>query len=291
MAKSSLTTPLKFAKYSGAGNTFFIANQVGSHRKLKQLVRDICDPFQGVGADGLLILRRGQEKRTYHWDFYNSDGSPAEMCGNAARCVGWFLAKKKKQKLPYYLHTGAGVVEIHVHSGDSIDVQMPKVSLTNPSLCVNGVGNKKSVQGVFVNTGVPHFVVHLTKSDDFNLAALNQNEALKNLARAIQAHPTFQPAGTNVTFYVKASKNRILSASFERGVGAFTHACGTGAVAAAYAHLDGQPGKIKVQVPGGLLSVIFAKKERPHLLGPAKHVADVTYHRPTGTTKKASPRA
>jgi diaminopimelate epimerase len=57
-----------------------------------QIVR-LCDRHKGVGADGVILLVPCESGRAdWAWDFYNSDGSSAEMCGNGARCFARFRA-------------------------------------------------------------------------------------------------------------------------------------------------------------------------------------------------------
>ena len=76
---------LRFAKYHGLGNDFVLVEGplVGPER-----ARRICDRRRGIGADGLVTIlppRTPGAAATMH--VYNSDGSVAEMCGNAIRCV------------------------------------------------------------------------------------------------------------------------------------------------------------------------------------------------------------
>lgn len=62
--------------------------------KRKVMTREICNTYEGVGADGLIFLE-DSEQADLKWDFYNADGTRAEMCGNAARCVAKFVLDSK----------------------------------------------------------------------------------------------------------------------------------------------------------------------------------------------------
>ena len=86
---------LDFTKMNGAGNDFVLVDNRAQKLKLsrEQVVR-ICDRHRGVGADGLILLIPcASRKADWSWEFYNSDGSVAEMCGNGARCFGRFVHK------------------------------------------------------------------------------------------------------------------------------------------------------------------------------------------------------
>src|SRR5215207_8004741 len=87
---------VEFTKMNGAGNDFVLIDD--RERKLKltreQVVRR-CHRQRGVGADGLcLLVPSSSGKADWAWEFYNSDGSTAEMCGNGARCFARFIARK-----------------------------------------------------------------------------------------------------------------------------------------------------------------------------------------------------
>ncbi len=86
---------LEFTKMNGAGNDFILIDNRAQKVKLSrdQIVR-LCHRHRGIGADGLMLLIPcASGKADWAWDFYNSDGSPAEMCGNGA-VVSRALSKK-----------------------------------------------------------------------------------------------------------------------------------------------------------------------------------------------------
>ena len=86
---------LDFTKMNGAGNDFVLIDNRAQKVKLSrdQVVR-LCDRHRGVGADGVLLLvPSASGKADWAWEFYNSDGSTGEMCGNGARCFARFVQK------------------------------------------------------------------------------------------------------------------------------------------------------------------------------------------------------
>src|SRR5579863_9273947 len=101
---------LEFTKMDGAGNDFVIIDNRAQKVKLDRAqVARICHRQRGVGADGLMLLvPSASGKAEWAWDFYNSDGSYAEMCGNGARCFARFVQKVTGIKRPFTFETGAG---------------------------------------------------------------------------------------------------------------------------------------------------------------------------------------
>jgi len=251
---------LQLYKMVGAGNDFLFVNLFDSkverqvkhlQKKFKrpELSRRLCRRNESWGADGIIFIGRSSVY-DFEWDFYNSDGSTAEMCGNAARCAILFSRKIlgiKKNVLKF--KTKSGVIKGKLISSSRAQVFLPPPRIHHEGLELQISG--KVWQGIFVNTGVPHFVTK-TKFK-------HRSEIDKQAALLIQKHKIFGKQQTNVTFMEILKKNRIRVATFERGVGDFTKACGTGAVAAAYAVTQEMrlQEPVHVEMPGGELSVKF----------------------------------
>src|SRR5690349_20355926 len=102
---------------NGAGNDFiFLDNRAGKISLTEKQIVRLCDRHRGIGADGLMLLvpaRTG--KADWAWDFYNSDGSTGEMCGNGARCFARFVQKTVGVKDGFTFETGAGVITAKLH--------------------------------------------------------------------------------------------------------------------------------------------------------------------------------
>src|SRR3954471_19905532 len=119
---------LAFTKMNGAGNDFIlIDNRAGQIRLSPEQIVRLCHRQRGVGADGLFLLvpaRKGQAD--WAWDFYNNDGSTADMCGNGARCFARFIQRQTGGAAKTSFETGAGVITA-TFSGER-----PRINLTPP---------------------------------------------------------------------------------------------------------------------------------------------------------------
>ena len=260
-------TSLQFFKYSATGNDFLVLdlrkNKFFAEVPRHQWVKQICHRRFGIGADGVVVLE-SDAKVDFAWDFYNSDGSQAEMCGNAARCVALHMQQIENLK-ELTFRTRAGLIETKFFSEDNIQVKMSLPSNERWNQIENL--SAQQVRYDYVIAGVPHAIVRVPTFKDV--------ASLKDLARILKAQPIFGPQSTNVTFIRERSNQNIQIVTFERGVENLTLSCGTGAVAAAYSLLRGENDKeIYVQVPGGKLKVVF-KKNVPYLIGPAQFVAEL----------------
>jgi diaminopimelate epimerase len=219
---------LPFAKMSGAGNDFIIIdNRSGqlspdklSADDLPAWVSKVCARRMAVGADGLLLIEDADDA-DFKWRFFNADGSVAEMCGNAARCVSRYAFLKGIAGERLRFGTIAGVIEAEV-MGEGVKIQMTPPFDLVPERGL-AVGEQTFTVGS-VNTGVPHVVAVVDEVDAVDLIGLG---------RAIRNHPDYQPAGTNANFVSRDAGGRWSIRTYERGVEDETLACGTGNVAAA----------------------------------------------------------
>jgi len=260
---------LKTHLISGAGNTFhvlfdeaaFFSSAAISAQKRKEISAQIC---QKNPADGFIFLERGKNS-SYRWHFYNNDGSDAEMCGNATRCVGFYIKNilLMSQK-SWQLETVAGLIEIQESESAAELSQQFKVIMTAPR-------ELSSSQGFFCDTGVPHLVLPVEE--------LSTDASVKEAARALRFHTEFQPRGTNVTYVeLQAETNRLKAVSYERGVEDFTAACGTGAMAAALFNLRKRgASESLVEMPGGTLMMNLLNLQRPTMTGPAVLMGSYQY--------------
>ncbi|MFN0067935.1 MAG: diaminopimelate epimerase [Limisphaerales bacterium] len=234
---------IAFTKMSGAGNDFILVdNRDGRVALTPVQVARLCRRQFGVGADGVLLLRPAADGAAeWAWDFYNSDGSTADMCGNGARCFARFVRRAVGGEGPLTFATGAGVIT------GTFDGERVTVNLTAP----HGVRLDETVATAAgpvavhsINTGVPHAVVFVADAD----AAMVQERG-----RELRFHPHFGPRGTNVNFVQVLGHGAIRVRTYERGVEGETLACGTGVTAAALvsARRHRWPAPVDVQVQGG----------------------------------------
>lgn len=264
---------LRFTKMNGAGNDFVLIDNRdrGISLTREQIVR-VCHRQRGIGADGLFMLvPSATGKAEWAWEFFNSDGSTADMCGNGARCFARFIQKSAGAKDYTSFETGAGVIRADF-VGDRVTV-----NLTEPrDLRLNEqVGLTSGIQSIHsINTGVPHAVIFV---EDADLAMVQGTGA------EVRYHKHFAPKGMNVNFVQIKGPNSIRVRTYERGVEGETLACGTGVSAAALitARLHHFTSPVKVQVQGGdLLEVAFKQEgdqfKDVRLTGPADFVFDGT---------------
>lgn len=235
---------------SGAGNTFHItmAEDVSlPASEKKAIAREICNR---QSADGFIFLHGDGEK--YKWWFYNNDGSDAEMCGNATRCVGFYIKNLLGSPLDKWdLQTVAGNITIRF-----VEKEIFKITMT-------AIREGKSSHGFFCDTGVPHLVIEKEQ--------LSVSAEQKEIARKLRNHIDFQPRGTNVTYVqLTSDPGKAKAVSYERGVEDFTAACGTGAVAAAFYNLTKRGVRqTQVEMPGGTLMMDLSDLSKPEMTGPA----------------------
>ena len=212
---------IPITKLVASGNDFVLFDVKGRTSKInfKALAKQICDRKFGMGADGLLVLGRSR-RASAKMRIFNADGSEAEMCGNGARCVAYYLSKNKpNSRKKITIETMAGLLKAEVDSKKvAINMTKPKGIKLDMSLRIS----KRTVKANFINTGVPHVVLLSDGLDRFDVSSLG---------RIIRFHKKFKPRGTNVNFIEPISSDRIRIRTYERGVEQETLACGTGSVA------------------------------------------------------------
>lgn len=249
---------LHFYKLSGSGNDFIIIDNFSnklSFEFYKSLVPQVCHRNNGVGADGLIVLNEEKDV-DFRWDFFNSNGSVAEMCGNGSRCAARLFSYLYGKSQMQFL-TLAGLIDAFVYD------DVVKVKLSTPSDIVPDIEiylDGETIKGSFVNTGVPHFVVIVKDIDKVDV---------KELGRTIRFHERFKPAGTNVNFVKVIGSSEIKVRTYERGVEDETLACGTGACASAI--VCGQhnyvKSPVKVTTSGGEQLFIHYAQEKEKITG------------------------
>jgi len=230
------------------------------------LARNICDRKYGVGADGLLVLKKS---KLVNMRIFNADGSEAEMCGNGARCAAYYIRSKVEgRRSKVKIETRAGIIEAEVSDKTVkiktkagiieavVSVDNVKIRLTDPKDLRLNIPLKlgsRVIKVNFINSGVPHAVVFVEGMDKIDVF---------NLGRAIRNHKEFAPRGTNVDFVEVLGNDTIKVRTYERGVEDETLACGTGSVASALVASLKSPDishrKIDVQTKSGeVLKVYF----------------------------------
>lgn len=282
-------TVLAFTKGHGTGNDFVLfTDPEGEIELSSEQIRRLCDRRFGIGADGVIRAVRSRaipegaailaEEPEAEWfmDYWNADGTPAEMCGNGVRVYAHYLvteglvAAERRDTLPIGTRSGVKDVLAGVN-GYTVDLGRWRIG-GEPLVAASGL--EVARPGLGINLGNPHVVTALAHEGE--LAGLDLTKA-----------PALDPAhadGANVEFVVPEEPlvqdgvARIKMRVHERGVGE-TLSCGTGVAAAALAFRhwggEGMPNHWRVDVPGGRLAVrMFPTEEGEHvsLSGPAELV-------------------
>ncbi len=272
---------MKFSKWHGLGNDFIIVEvSKKDDGTLQKASVELCDRHFGIGADGLVTLQKlGTNEFEMH--IYNSDGSEAEMCGNASRCVGLYIKKRNLATgSTYDLHTGAGLIQLNVLSDDLVRVDMGFPKLTRGQIPVLGevsdsaldldlVASGHALKGSAVSMGNPHVVIFV---DDIN------NVPIEEWGPQIETAALF-PNKTNVEFAQVLAPDLVRMRVWERGCGV-TKACGTGCCATAVAGvLSNRTGNdVTILLDGGKLRIEYDPQVgKVFMTGPATEVF-------TGTT-------
>jgi len=220
---------MTFTKMQGLGNDFVVLD--GPLSLSEEEIVELCDRRFGVGADGVLVVTNGDPIRMEYW---NADGSQAEMCGNGLRCVaryaydrGWAPDRNFGVQTPVGVR-GARILE------DAIEVEVGRPTVT-------GHTTIEDRRYHLIDVGNPHAVVEVENLTGFDVLTVGPG---------VETDPQFSN-GTNVEF-MRVRDGFVGMRVWERGVGE-TLACGTGIVAAAFvaSKMAKLESPIQVHTPGG----------------------------------------
>lgn len=271
---------MKFTKMQGCGNDYIFIDATKSHFDCKsKLANRMSDRHFGIGSDGLVFIEKS-DVADFKMDFYNSDGSSAEMCGTALRCLCKFVYENSmtmSTKLSVETLAGIKQCRLNVQGGEVIDVT---VNMGSPIFEARKIPVDMDAERVFgypiavddgcyyinaLSMGNPHAVIFSRDIADIDI---------DRIGRAIENHPFF-PQRTNVEF-IYPCQSDISMRVFERGAGE-TLSCGTGACAAAVVAV--QTGmcaeNVKIHTKGGMLEVFYDRKNNEvYLKGECVRVFD-----------------
>lgn len=287
---------VKFCKMQSLGNDFIMIN-MEQFAKIKEsfvadllnakFFRKISSRHFGIGADQVVLYRFNSKTKSAQVKFFNPDGTEAEICGNAVRCLG-FLIFREVDEEKSIMFAGERPFEVFVaaksekNDGDKSNTSGNANKIEATVLWDSNVKIESLSEAVFndlskicrdykveidkaysVNVGNPHLVLFLK-----NMPSKN---TVKKLGEKLENHAAFAPQKTNVGFAVKYEekkgndKNTVLNLNvFERGAGP-TLGCGSGAMAAAivakkFGIISKSSSEILVRQRGGDLRMIFDEK-------------------------------
>lgn len=273
---------VKFAKMEGAGNDYiyFDCTRWMPEDPSALAVR-LSDRHFGIGGDGIVLICPSQ-RADCRMRMFNADGSEAEMCGNAIRCVGKYVYERGLVRgFEVSVETGAGIKVLDLFPGDDGKIARVRVNMGEPRLrpedipvllggdrCMGEVIESDGRQWAIhcVNMGNPHAVIWVEDAMNF---------PVETYGPRLEVHPVF-PRKCNIEFAAIRDSRNIDMRVWERGSGE-TLACGTGACATAVAAMAlGRCGdRVDVRLRGGRLTIEWAGEGRPvFMTGPATHVFD-----------------
>lgn len=225
MSPSATLRGIPFAKMTGSGNdfVFFDGREVSLQDVTSpEMIMSICSRNNGIGADGLVVLEPAGPAADVRIHYFNSDGTPADLCGNASLCstaLSAMLGLASESGMT--LATPAGLLSSRVAAGTP-EIDFRPVSAVQTELPIAMVTGEQRIG--FVVAGVPHLVVLCDDADQVDV---------QGRGRILRRHEATGPAGANVNWVSPMSGDQWRYRTFERGVEGETLACGTGAVATA----------------------------------------------------------
>ena len=253
---------LRFLKMHGLGNDFVVIDaRAGGEPVTPALARALGDRNRGVGFDQLAVIRQAADADA-EIDFWNADGSRADACGNATRCVARVLMRETGAAA-LDLRTGRGVLRAEEAGGGLIRVNMgpPRLSWDAVPLARAMPLDPLPLEGApaAVGMGNPHCVFVVDDAEAVDLARLGPR---------IERDPLF-PERTNVEFVQVIDRATLRMRVWERG-GTPTLACGSGACAAvvATARRDLTGRQATVRLDGGELAIDW-RDDGVWMTGPA----------------------
>jgi diaminopimelate epimerase len=272
---------LRFTKMHGCGNDFVVVDDLAGEWDFDEdAISLLCDRHFGIGADGLILLRRATDPEAdFFMVYHNADGSLAEMCGNGVRVFARFLDESGLlDGDTVAVQTLGGIKRIEIIRDSTGMFALARVDMGTPELSAADIPTTLvgdpvvdtmvstelgDVPVTCVSMGNPHAV---TWFDDVETAPVT------TLGPLVETADSF-PNKTNVEFAHVAAPDRIRLRVWERGVGE-TLACGTGACATLVAAaLTGRTGRrATVELPGGDLDIEWTEAGSVLMTGPAETV-------------------
>ena len=259
----------KFSKMHGAGNDYIYVNCFKEKvENINETAKAVSDRHFGIGSDGLVLICPS-DVADFRMDMYNSDGSQAEMCGNATRCVGKYVYDRGlTDKTQITLETLAGIkiLDLNVKDGE---VQTVRVNMGSPELVPKNIP---------IDSNLDRFISEDVEVDG-KVYKVDDTDSLEieKIGPKFETHKLF-PKKINTEFAQIVDRNTIKMRVWERGAGE-TLACGTGACATMVAaNLNGLvDDEADLVLLGGTLHIKWDKNEnKVYMTGPAKFVFDGT---------------
>jgi diaminopimelate epimerase len=260
---------LEFYKYHGAGNDFIMIDNRDGNFDVSDVekIKLLCNRHFGIGADGLILLESSNKVDSTNspqadcfMNYYNADGTLAEMCGNGVRCLAKFFLEQTNSNLKELsIDTRAGIKKVICNDDGSFSVNMGAPVFSHSDFPDNSL-TLENILFKFVSMGNPHAVGLVENISEIDISKIGPK---------IEQDSNF-PNKINVELVEKVTDNYFKVKVWERGCGV-TLACGTGACAV-YAILKNDQEderEITLEFPGGNLYLSKNKEGQIILRGPA----------------------
>ncbi len=270
-----------FHKIHGLGNSFIFFEEMSqdlSFIKVPEKIKLLCNPGKGLGSDGVVFISPPKDpKHQCRMQMFNIDGTEAEMCGNAIRCVAHLFDHQHLGISPILIETKVGIKEVSF-VGDKEGEAFYKAQMGAALFDLVSTGEllaadkykqltwkEQTFEPVYVNVGNPHAVIFLK-------TALTSDE-MKSVGAWLETHAN-HPRRINIEFVEITSRSEAIVNVWDRGCG-MTQACGTGATAVTAAGIKKglfDP-KVTIHMPGGDLVIEQDSKGIMYMTGPVQEVA------------------
>jgi diaminopimelate epimerase len=263
---------LAFLKMHGLGNDFVVLDARRRALALDAgLARALADRRTGIGCDQVILLQPPRDPAAQVFmQIRNPDGSEAEACGNATRCVALLLHRENGARR-LAIETVAGLLAAEAREDGRIAVDMGPVRTgwdEVPLARAMDTDRADLARGplrapVCSNIGNPHATFFVADAEAIDLAALGP---------ALERDPLF-PERANIGVATVRDRGHIRLRVWERGAG-ITLACGSGACAALVAAVRRglADRRAAVALDGGDLDILWREDGHAIMTGPATSV-------------------
>lgn len=226
------TSPLHFRKMQGCGNDFVVLDARTQPLSVAGApARALADRRFGIGCDSVIVMEK-TDGADLRMRVINADGSEAENCGNAARCVAR-LAAAEAGKSRIRIRVVQGLLDCAVNADGSVSVDMgaPRLDWQEIPLAERMDTRRLDIKVGPIDAPVLHTPAAVSMGNPHCVFFVEDvtAHAIDRIGPMIEHHPLF-PERTNVEFAQILSRTHIRLRVWERGVG-ITMACGTGACA------------------------------------------------------------
>lgn len=260
---------IKLIRMNGAGNTFVIHDSKDNNIKInKNFINYLLDSKKIKKFDQFVEIDKS-ENSDAKVTFWNIDGSEAEMCGNALRCISSLILNKKDIKECHIETIKRNVKCWKNNEKIFVDIGKPILSWNEIPLKEN-IAMKSTLEIDLlsppcdlpkfsaVNVGNPHAVFFF---DD-------KTPNLLEVGKSIEENEMF-PMKVNVSFAKVIDSKNIKLNVWERGAG-ITQACGSAACATAVASasLGYTEREVNIILPGGNIEINWQNDDHIVMTGP-----------------------